>query len=967
MVKTQHTEELINRLRLNLEGDVLDDLTSRMLYATDASLYQILPLAVVRPRNIADCKTLITLAREYRIPLIPRAAGTSLAGQVVGEGLVVDTSRYLNRIMHIDVTEQTVTVEAGVVLSQLNAYVRPHGLMFAPDPSTSNRCTVSGVIGNNAWGAHALKYGTTRDNVLSADLMLANGDLLTMGPLSRHQLDGKMASADSEGNLYREIIGIIGPAIKNILLRYPARSSVPCNTGYAVRDLAESQYWQTTGLPFSLLPLLCGSEGTLGLITTATLRLVPIPRYRAVICLHAAHLAEALAAVPQVVAAGAAAVELLDNHILHLAQQNLLQKKHRHWLEGNPAAVLLIEFCGDDEAQVHHSIQQTRSELIKHNLGYAWPVFDGPLLEEAWDLRRAGLGLLMGSRAPAKPFTFIEDSAVPIDRLGRFVAEVQALMAQHNVECVYYGSVGMGLIHLRPLLDLNLPAHRNLLPVIADSIAALLGTHNGCMSAKHGDGRVRSGYIPALLGEEIYRVITDIKNLFDPQGLFNPHKIVAPKPLTEQWRAVVRSADETMSHKGFKWNGESLAEAAGHCQGAGACRKGAGEGVMCPSYMATGEEKHTTRGRANVYRQVLQHKGLNNGLIDQSLHEVLDLCLSCKGCKAECPANVDMAKLKAEHLHHYYKHYGVPVRARFLTRFAELARLGSHFPKIANRLTAARWFKNVLNLHENRTLPQLAGESLHAWYKKQPSINGQKLAVIYTDAFTTYYEVNIGIAAISILQRLGYEVKLSPCFGSLRTAISQGRLDIARRRLQKISEWLTPYAKAGTPIIGLEPSEVLTFRDEASSLAEGDKLRERVTVIAKQAMLFEEFLLHDPDITTKLRRPPQFKEIWLHGHCHQKVLCDVDAITVGLQNIFSCKVKNMSTGCCGMAGAFGYEKEHYATSMAIGNLVLLPALLNSPMDIAIIAVGTSCREQIRHGAGKKAFHPAELIWQQLNA
>ncbi len=953
-----------------LEGNVLYDEISRRLYANDASLYQHYPLAVARPKTTADCQKLIQFAALNAIPVIPRGGGTSLAGQVVGAGLVIDCSRYMTRILDINLERKTARVQPGVVLQTLNEELAQHGLMFAPDPSTVDRCDIGGVVGNNAWGAHSPVYGSTRDHVLAMDVVLANGDVMHCHDLSHQQCEKKKKLSSLEGGIYRAVFAELTKNRDEILKHYPPIDQVPCNMGYALHVLINNQPWNPNGSLFSLVPLLCGSEGTLALISEVTVKLVPVPSHKMLVGAHFNALDEALSAVLVAVQHGAAAVELLDHTILSLSENNLAQRNNRIWISGSPQAVLLIEFMGDDAGELQQRGNTLVEELKRHGWGYDYPLLKHTELEQAWAVRRAGLGLLMGMRGRKKPATFIEDSAVPVSRLPVFIKRVMAIMRHYDTQCVYYGSVAMGLVHIRPFLDLKQGDERDKLEKIAKDVADLLYELGGSLSAKHGDGRIRSPFIESLLGGDVYQSLRRIKQVFDPQARLNPGKIVDHIPLEQDLR--VRE-EVSSTHQGkrlfFNWRNEGgLLSASERCHGAGVCRRTSGPGTMCPSYRATEEEQHTTRGRANVFRQLLTERGITAGVADDRIHEVLALCLACKGCRSECPANVDMAKLKAEHLQHYHDLHGVPLRTRFLANLDTLSYFASKMPVLFNRLNRSPLIKKCLNFHPQRELPRLATTSLAEWFAThQQHVNaGEKGdVVLLNDMFTQYYDTKVGIAAIEFLEYVGFRVILSPCFASLRVAISQGLLRSAKQRLDKAVQWLYPHARAGTAIIGLEPSELLTYRDEASDLIEqenGKMLR-----VAQQAMLFDEFVTRNSDYCSDvpLTWPPTKPIFKVHGHCHQKALVGLEATFTALGLIPGSAVSSIPSGCCGMAGLFGYEAKHYALSQAIGELVLFPTLRRVSDDTIIVAAGTSCRHQIRDGIGREALHPAEVLRQAI--
>ncbi|WP_119630715.1 FAD-binding and (Fe-S)-binding domain-containing protein [Methylocaldum marinum] len=947
-----------------LEGELLTDRLSRRLYATDASPHQKMPLAVARPKHRDDCVTLMRFAARERLPLIPRAAGTSLAGQCVGDGLVIDFTRHMNRILAIDPERRRARVQPGVIRDDLNDALSPFGLMFAPDPSTANRCTIGGMFGNNAWGSHALRYGTTRDHSLSVEAVLSDGSIVRFESLGGEQLREKLALDNLEGRIYRAVYQAIDRHRALILDRFPRPDGVPRNAGYPLDELALGQPWESGGPPFNPARLLCGSEGTLALISEIEVGLVPLPARRRLVCVQFESLPQALSAVAVVLGHQPSALELVDRHILTLTKTNLEQQRNRFWIEGDPAAVLLIDFVDETGDGVDAAIEGLMAELHSLNLGYARKVLDSPLRERALALRAAGLGLLMGMPGPVKAVTGIEDTAVAVKDLPAYAEAVFSIMANHGVDCVAFGPAGRGLLHFRPLLDAGSRDGRHLYQCILEEVFERVIRFGGTISAKHGDGRLRSPYLPAMLGEELYGLLRRIKAAFDPHDLLNPHKIFDPPPLLSDLRAHENGKPVAAD---FDWSREAgLKIAASKCNGAGTCLKSAGRGTMCPSYMATREERHGTRGRANIFRQVMDSSEPWTAINRELLGEVLDLCLACKGCKSECPANVDMARMKAEFLQQHYDRSGIPWRARIVGNFDRLSRFAGFAPALSNRLLAQPWIRSRLGFHPERPLPPLADKTFSRWLKlRQPaqpaSRNGEVL--LFNDPFTEFYEPRLAIAAFEVLERCGFRAAATPCLESGRIQISQGLLRAARKRLSRAVERLYPWAVTGRWIIGLEPSEILTFRDEAADLPQGESLGKKARVVADRALTFDEFVERE---IGRLDENPfgealKGKTLLVHGHCHQKSLLGMQPLLKALSLIPGVDVQPIPSGCCGMAGVFGYEREHYAVSLDIAELILFPAIREAGADTLIVAPGTSCRRQIADGLGVRAYHPVEVM------
>jgi Fe-S oxidoreductase len=742
------------------------------------------------------------------------------------------------------------------------------------------------------------------------------------------------------------------------------------NTGYALDRLMAFAPWQQNGEPFNLAQLVCGSEGTLGVVLEATVKLTPTPEISVVLGAHFDSITNALQAVAVAVAHNAAAVELLDKYLLNLTAQNKEQQRNRFWIDDRANAVLLIEFSGKQDRNVLlERVQRLVSELKQDGLGFHFPVLENADAERAWAVRRAALGLLMGMRSEKKAVSFIEDSAVPVTGLADFVHDVQKLMTTFNTDCVYYGSVSMGLIHLRPLLNLHTEAGRQRLSKIGSAVADLLVRYGGTMSAKHGDGRVRSAFIERFVGTELMEDFRRIKLAFDPQGLLNPGKIVAPLPMDDDLRYQLGQGKALIT--GFRWprNGGLLA-AIEQCNGAGVCRRLAGQGVMCPSYRATKEEKHSTRGRANVLRQVLQHQQLQDLIAIHQVLEVLDLCLACKACHSECPANVDMARIKSECLYQLNKHRPLPLSARVVSALPAFSRWGSRAPVLANALTKLPIGKRLLGFDARRRLPSLARPPFSKWHKRRSGIthndHSNATVVILNDLFTEYYDSACGRAAVEVLEQLGFTSRITTHVSALRPLISQGLLAQAKSELFHAIDELYEYATQGLWIIGLEPSELLTYRDEAQAFDVSDDVRDKIQMVAQQSVLFEEFLLQCE--SSRLQRL-QFVDkplvIGVHTHCHQKALSRTEVCAQALNLIPQAKVHHLDSGCCGMAGTFGYEKNHYEVSKTIAEIELFPHVRQLPDDAVIVATGTSCRQQIWDLLGCRAYHSAEILRRNL--
>lgn len=959
----------IDSLKKELECDISTDKTTLLLYASDASIYQQLPRAVAFPKSTNDCRVLLQAASALGIAVIPRAGGTSLAGQVVGNHLIIDTSRYLNRIIAIDYQNLTAQVQPGVIPAVLNQQLAQHSnqqrLMFAPDPSTLDRCNIAGMIGNNAWGAHCPSYGTTREHILSLEALLANGDPINCSALTQAQFRQKQVGNNAEAHIYQTLDQIISQYRQVIIDAYPPIEELPCNAGYALHTLCQMQPWNTKGTAFNLASLICGSEGTLGLVTEATVRLTPCPTARVMICAHFDSLEKALFAVTVARTHGANAVELLDQFLLRLSRDHINQQSNRAWVIGDPAAVLLIEFTGMEENETMQRCQYCIEALQREKLALHYPLLKHAETQRAWNLRRASLGFLMGVTSIRKPVTFIEDSAVPIQHLPSFVADIQQLMQQHQLQCVYYGSVSMGLIHLRPLLDLQSDKDITLFTQILEAVTGILKKYHGTLTAKHGDGIVRSPYIRTMLGEQVWQSHTEIKQAFDPNNLLNPNKITNPLPITKHLRIqeqVVSERDQPF----FTWQVDGgIKRSIYKCNGAGVCRKLSSGSTMCPSYRATGNEIDSTRGRANIYRQVIQEFGFNQGIIHPALASALEHCLSCKACKTECPANVDMAKIKSEQRYQWIKKHGKSQTDVLIKYFEAFSWLASRLPGVSNTLARNRFAKSLAGLHPQRNFPALAPTTLSHWFKRnRPHANAEQLGQVLflSDPFTHYYDVDAGIAAIEVLERIGFRVLLSPVLPSLRTVISQGLLDEARKRLIQNANVLLAYVAKGIPIVGIEPSEVLTYRDEIRDINISREFNAKVYKLGEQVLLFDEFIqLHRQQINDlSLQWSIDQSDIYVHGHCHQKAMIGMEPTLATLSLIENSRTHTIPSGCCGMAGFFGYQARHYELSNQIAELELFPSIRQAANAI-VVATGTSCRQQIHSGLQQRSYHTAEVL------
>lgn len=951
--------------------EIYTDKLTRTLYANDASMYEELPYGVSFPADGDEMVRLIQWAKQNKIPITARSAGTSLAGQTTGGGLVMDVSRHLTEILEIDAGAQTAHVQPGVIRDTLNREAAKYGLLFGPDTSTTNRCMIGGMIGNNSTGSFSIKYGSTRDHILNIEAILSDGSRAVFGPLTEAGLEEKKKLDSLEGKIYRGMCDLIEKNRDAIIKAYPHPEIVRRNTGYALDRLCMMKPFNKddSARVFNMAEFLCGSEGTLAMTVGATVKLVKADPYKILVIPQFNDLDEAMLATVEAVKYQPAAVELVDDIILDATKTNIEQRRNRFFLQGEPKCLLIVQFDGHDMDQLQQKAAGLKEVFAKKGFGYACSVIREPdKMERVWELRKAGLGLLMGVASDDKTPTFCEDTAVHVNDLPEYVKQFRKLMDKYETSCVFYAHASVGELHLRPVLNLKTPDGLAKMKAMASEIADLVHSFGGSLSGEHGDGRARAPFIEKILGPDMLKLLKQVKDIWDPGHLFNPGKIVDAKPMDTDLRysPAYRTPEvDTV----FRYRGEgSFSAAVEQCNGAGVCRKlSESGGTMCPSYMATREEKDTTRGRANLFRQLFSGMQ-NDAFSSEELHEALDLCLMCKGCKNECPANVDMARLKSEFLNGWHKRKGVSVSERFFAEPERLYPAASRFPGTVNwmnRRGVTKFFlKHMVHIHPERNLPSFAPETFEDWYKLNQQTNGNDglNVVLLIDIFTNYHEPEIGKDALKVLEAAGYSVRATKALDVGRTRISKGLLDGLQTRVHSVIDYLYPLAERGDAIVGLEPSEVLTLRDEYLDLC-GDEYLDKAKKIADQAYLFEEFLG-----TTADEQPEEFmnlfrsdnQEVYVHGHCHAKALTGIDPLLKLFQNAGLAPI-DLKTGCCGMAGSFGYETKHYDVSMRIGELKLFPSLRGLPDNTLIGAPGFSCRHQIKDGVGLEAKHPATIL------
>ncbi|MEO8688850.1 MAG: FAD-linked oxidase C-terminal domain-containing protein [Solirubrobacteraceae bacterium] len=928
------------------------DAYTRHLFASDASLYSSAPLLVAFPRDAADVAAAVAAAARFEVPVLTRGAGTSLAGQ----GLVLDTSRHMDAIGAVDLPARRVTVGPGVVQEDLNRAVAAHGLGFGPDTSTSNRATLGGMIGNNSSGSHSIVYGMTIDHVHALEVVLADGSIAGFGPVDEAER-ARRAQADTlEGAIYRGLPEILRDHARAIAEDYPKHWRQ--SGGYRLDRLARE---------FDLARFVTGSEGTLVAITEATVGLIELPTAKMCAVGHFDSVDAAIAATGDALALDAAAVELIDATILELSRSKLEYARMAETIQGDPAALLYVTFFGDTPEEAGAQLDRLTAAWREHGHGYHTLRAETAAEQDALtNVRKAGLGLLMASSVGSRrPAAFVEDTAVAPERLGDYVKAFRAILDRHRLKAGFYGHCSVGCLHIRPFIDLTAPGGVETMEAVAGEIAELVAEFDGVNSSEHGDGRVRSPFNPRVFGDDLYEAMRRVKALFDPDGRLNPGVMVGAAPITTDLRdPALPPAGPLKTHLSFAEHG-GMRGAADRCQRIGACRK-SGSGVMCPSYMATREEEHATRGRANALVKALSSPDPQAALGDERLHEILDLCLECKACKSECPLSVDMASLKSEFLAHYQEEHGVPLRSRLFGAIRRINRVGAATAPLSNLPVPRALLERVAGIDRRRPLPRFARETLLRWDRRRTRVGGGGYGargdvVFLADSFTTFTEPAIGRAAIELLEAAGWSVRLESAGCCGRSSISKGLLDQARGMAEAMVARLAPEAARGVPIVGCEPSCLLTLREEHLSLLPDDP---RAQVVADQTRLVEELLVEaidDGGLTLRPDAEVSGRPILFHGHCHQKALAGTAATVALLQRIPGAQVTELDAGCCGMAGSFGFEAEHYDLSMQIGESRLFPALREAAAGTLVSATGVSCRQQIGHGVGQRAWHPVELV------
>jgi hypothetical protein len=962
------TQDQLRELAATLDGELLYDALHKTLYSTDASAYKLTPVAAAVPKTEEDIIKILAFARTHGISVTPRTAGTSLAGQTVGTGIIVDVSKYFTDIVSFDKEKKTVTVQPGVIRDELNLYLKSAGLFFGPNTSTSNRCMMGGMVGNNSSGTTSIRYGVTRDKIIAIKAILSDGSKAVFGELTAAEFIEKTHGESLENKIYHSLYTELSDKATQleIIKEFPKPEIHRRNTGYAVDVLLQSELFGGSQPSINVGKLLCGSEGTLAFTTEITLQLDDLPPTNNIMVVtHFTSIQESLEAVMVAMKHHLYTCEMIDDTILDCTKTNKEQSKNRFFIQGEPKAIMLFEVAShksmDDAEQQANALI---ADLEKHNFGYASPKLYGTDIDKVNELRKAGLGLLGSIVGDEKAADSIEDTAVELSDLPNYIADFSAMMKRHGQEAIYYAHAGAGELHLRPVLNLKTKEGVNQFRTIATEVAHLIKKYRGSLSGEHGDGIVRGEFLPFMIGDKNHELLKRIKWAFDPYSVLNMGKIVNALKMDENLRFEPgRIEPEIKTIQDFS-DSMGILRAAEKCNGSGDCRKlpSAG-GSMCPSYRATRDEKDTTRARANALRDYLTHSEKDNKFDQKELYAVFDLCVSCKACASECPSNVDVGALKAEFLYQYQKANGFSLRNKIFAHNAKLNKLGSSFPGLTNIISNLSLVKKVMGVASKREVPLLAAQTCRKWLAsnaiKQTNFDRGKL-YLFIDEFTNYYDVQVGIDAYELLTQLGYNVLIIDHEESGRTYISKGFLEEAKAIANTNVKLFSPIISEEVPLVGLEPSGILTFRDEYIRLADDSKAAGK---LAKNCLTIEEFFKREIAAAKIVSEhfTDEVREIKIHGHCHQKSLSSIEA-TFSMLNILSnTNVSIYNSGCCGMAGSFGYEKEHYDISMKMGEDTLFPKIRKTAATTLIAAAGTSCRHQIYDGTTRKAEHPVTIL------
>jgi len=951
------TEDLVHDLRGVVKYAAFDRMT-RLLYSTDASIYQMMPIGIVYPRDADEISAAVEIAAKHKVPFLPRGGGSSLCGNAIGHALILDLSRYMDEVIEINPESRIVRTQPGITLGDLNQALTPHNLMYGPDPASADRATLGGIMGNNSTGAHSIVYGMTHDHILSTDVVLSDGSQATFDAIDGNW-DAQSRRPGLEGNIYKEVSTILDEYSADIAERYP--STFRHVAGYNLHLLLHQRQ------P-NLAQLIIGSEGTLGIITEAKLNLVPIPKTKRLAMVHFSEVRSAMEAVPTILESNPSAVEVLDKMLLDLTRDKVEYRRLLTFVEGDPQIVLLVEYAGESEAELDHDIQQLKLKLkqINHR-GPIKIIADQKEQANVWYVRKVGLGILMSVRGDAKPVPFIEDAAVPVEHLADYITEIYDYAFAAGLQQVaMYAHASAGCLHVRPLVNLKSTQGLRQLRQIAEKSVELVLKYHGTTSGEHGEGLARSEFSEQLFGSRLTQAFNQVKQAFDPQNRMNPGKIVNAPSMDDE--SLMRYGSQyRVPHEphntvlNFQADG-GFARSVEMCNGAGVCRK-LGQGVMCPSYRVTRDETHSTRGRANALRSAMTGLLGVEGMSSKELFDVLDLCLSCSACKSECPSTVDMAKLKAEFLNQYYQKHGIPVRSWVFANIGRLNKFAQPFAPLVNNLMSGpgKWVLSSLGIHQKRPFPKLASQTFSSQYEESkgsgaPSTHRNQV-VFFHDTFLEHNEPQIGHAASKVLEMMGFDpIILFDKKDSGRPAVSKGLLGEAAKLAKHNVELLAPFAKQGIPIVGCEPSVMAMLVNEYLDLVPGEDAK----AVAEAAVMLDEFIVRETE-SGSLDFDDKPRKVIFHGHCQQKAIFGTESTHKMLNLIPNCTVEEIDSGCCGMAGSFGYEREHYDLSIQLAELSLAPRIREAHPNTIICAIGTSCREQIDHTTNRKAIHPIEVL------
>lgn len=973
MTFTDEENKIIRKLekfRNSFSGDIFTDDTMRILYSTDASLYRKMPLAVTYPKTNNDLKNLILFCRNNSTSLIPRTAGTSLGGQCVGRSIIVDTSHYLNQIIEINREEKYAIVQPGVVRDELNIYLKKLGLYFGPNTATSNRAMIGGMVGNNSSGSYSIKYGTTRENIISIKGYLSDGNEAEFGELTTDEFRLKSHGTSLESSIYRQISFELNHPLTQAEIdkEFPKATVTRRNTGYALDFLLNTEPFHRGYEKFNFSKMLCGSEGTLMLFSEIKIKLFDLPSEdNAMICAHFDSLDKSLKAAVEVMKLHPNQCELMDKKILDCTKDNIIQSRNRFFIKGDPAAILMIEVESKNNSRIEEQIEKMKLQI--DGFAYDFSVLFGNDIKRAMSLRASGLGVLQNIKGVEKPVEFIEDTAVAIEDLPSYIADLDAMIHSHHSGSVYYAHAGAGELHVRPKVNLKTSDGRKKFRAIATDSAHLVKKYAGSLSGEHGDGIVRGEFIPIAVGKRNFELMKRVKQTWDPFNMFNPEKITNASPMDENLREDYELKNEVKTVFNFGKEG-SFIEAAEKCSGSGDCRKTEViGGTLCPSYQATRNEKDSTRARANILREFLTHNSLGKNIDAEEIYNVLKLCLSCKACISECPSSVDLAAMKSEFLHQYHQTHELTKIEKSTANFYRLSKLISPFAFATNLIQKipmiSHGIKYFTGIDQRRSLPSYSVINFEKWLKKSKVLGhkSQNKVYLYVDEFSNFLDAEISKKAYLLLTDLGVEVEVISFEDSGRSMISKGFLEEAKIKVNSFISRLEYIAETNSPLIGIEPSAILGFKDDYHRLI-NDENKEVLNKISEKTQLIDAFLADylKQNLELKAKFSTEKKEILFHGHCHQKSLCSTTHSIDILNFPENFSASEIPSGCCGMAGSFGYE--HYEVSMKIGEMVLFPSIRKSN-SVCISANGTSCRHQIKDGTNINAKHPVEILYDAL--